>query len=88
MECSDPSRQVYRFKDEEGNIIRDLRATYLTSIIAEPISVKTEEILDRIEEDDPLYPMETARKIAYEIYQLKRCNNEEMCKELKILLAK
>jgi hypothetical protein len=88
MECSDPSRQVYRFKDEDGNIVRDLRATYLTSIIAEPISIKTEEILDHLEESDPLYPMETARQIAYEIYQLKRSSNDEMCRELKILLAK
>jgi hypothetical protein len=88
IECSDPSRQVYRFKDENGEIIRDLQAKHLTSIIAEPISLKTEEILDRIEDTDPLYPREMAHKIAYEIYQLKRDNNENMCRELRILLAK
>ena len=39
--CTDPSRQIYRFKTIDGGIERDIKATKLTSALAKSILEKT-----------------------------------------------
>jgi hypothetical protein len=85
MECSDPSRHVFRIKDSYGSIIRDLKAKRLTSIIAEPVKLKSDQILREIEEDTP-WMLDQSRDIALEIQGLSK-DNSDMCKELAILVS-
>ena len=80
LECSDPSRHIFRFKDEYGNIIRDMNAKHLTQIIAEPVNLKSTELLEEIKEDTP-WMAEHAESISRQIQQLTR-DNSEMCREL------
>lgn len=42
--CTDPSRQIFRFKTNEGGIIRDVKARKLTSAIAQDLLNKSAEI--------------------------------------------
>ena len=85
LECTDPSRQVYRFKDDDGNIARDIKAKKLTAIMVDPIKGKTYEILGQIEMDDPSYK-DRASDIAYQIRMIER-DNTDMCKELSVLTS-
>ena len=73
--CSDTARQVFRFKDGLGNIIKDPCMKQFTNMIAEPVKLKTEEHLRTIENIDPLY-IDRAREIAREFYKLNNDNSE------------
>ena len=73
--CSDTARQVFRFKDQYGNVIKDPCMKQFTNMIAEPVKLKTEEHLQRIEDVDPLY-IGRAREIAREFYKLNNDNTE------------
>jgi hypothetical protein len=83
MECSDPSRNVFRIKDNDGNVIRDLKAAQLTSIIAEPVKLKSDQILREIDEDCP-WMSNRGHEIAIELRSLQN-ENSVMCKELAVL---
>lgn len=78
MICTDSSRQVFRFKDEFGNVIKDTHAKRLTKMIAEPVKLKVNEHLERIEDMDPLF-IDRAKEIARDIYKLP-FDNLEFCK--------
>jgi hypothetical protein len=73
--CSDTARQVFRFKDQNGNVIKDPCMKQFTNMIAEPVKLKTEEHLRKIEDVDPLY-IDRAREIAREFYKLHNDNTE------------
>jgi hypothetical protein len=83
MECSDPSRHVYRFKDEHGNIVRDLKAKHLTSLIAEPVKNKSLAIMEEI--DNP----ELCERLVNAFLNIKgiRRDNGDFCSELSYLTS-
>jgi hypothetical protein len=81
--CSDTARQVFRFKDGNGNVIKDPCMKQFTNMIIEPVKLKTEEHLQTIEDIDPLY-IDRAREIAREFYKLNN-DNTELSKALSSL---
>jgi hypothetical protein len=85
LECTDPSRHVFRFKDELGNVIRDVKAKRLTSIIAEPVMLKSNKILEEVKEEVP-WMEEQARKINITLARL-GTDNVDLCKELGTLTS-
>jgi hypothetical protein len=82
--CSDTARQVFRFKDKCGNVIKDPCMKQFTNMIVEPVKLKTEEHLQKIEDVDPLY-IDRAREIAREFYKLNK-DNSELSKALSALI--
>jgi hypothetical protein len=82
--CSDTARQVFRFKDQFGNVIKDPCMKQFTNMIAEPVKLKTEEHLRKIEDVDPLY-IDRAREIAREFYKLHN-DNTELSKAMSALV--
>lgn len=82
--CSDTSRQVFRFKDAHGNVIKDPCMKQFTNMIAEPVKLKTEEHLKTIEDIDSLY-IDRAREIAREFYKLNN-DNSELSKTMSSLI--
>jgi hypothetical protein len=82
--CSDTSRQVFRFKDQHGNVIKDPCMKQFTNMIVEPVKLKTEEHLRKIEDIDPLY-IDRAREIAREFFTLSN-DNTELSKKLSALV--
>jgi hypothetical protein len=83
VECTDPSRHVYRFKDQDGNIIRDLKARRLTSMIAEPVKLKSRELMMEI---DPESCYDFTRIAFMKIKQMDR-DNTDFCSELSTLTS-
>jgi hypothetical protein len=45
--CSDPSRMIFKYKDSEGVIQKDVRATKLKNAIKEPIIKKSQEMFTK-----------------------------------------
>jgi len=45
--CSDPSRMIFKYKDENGVIQKDVRATKLKNAIKEPIIKKSQEMFTK-----------------------------------------
>jgi hypothetical protein len=82
--CSDTARQVFRFKDKYGNVIKDPCMKQFTNMIIEPVKLKTEEHLRKIEDMDPLY-IDRAREIAREFYKLNN-DNTELSKAMSSLI--
>jgi hypothetical protein len=82
--CSDTARQVFRFRDRNGNVIKDPCMKQFTNMIVEPVKLKAEEHLQKIEDVDPLY-IDRAREIAREFYKLNN-DNTELSKVLSSLI--
>ena len=45
--CSDPSRMIFKYKDENGVVQKDVRATKLKNAIKEPIIKKSQEMFTK-----------------------------------------
>ena len=45
--CSDPSRMIFKYKDSEGVVQKDVRATKLKNAIKEPIIKKSQEMFTK-----------------------------------------
>jgi hypothetical protein len=46
--CTDPSRHVFKYKNVDGHITKDVKAKKLTSLIGKHIQTKNQEIVDDI----------------------------------------
>ena len=51
--CTDASRDAFKYKDQDGNLVKDNRATKLTSSLGEPIRRKSSEIAERLTNEKP-----------------------------------
>jgi hypothetical protein len=78
--CTDPSRRVFRFKNEFGNVVKDPYLTQFTNMIAEPVEEKTTQILKEVADVDPLY-IDRFRELAREVTMLKK-DNTEFCRAM------
>ena len=88
--CSDPSRAIFKYKDENGVIQKDVKAIKLKKAIQEPILNKTKSLLEheilRIREDGEEFDTTDAR-IVDNIIQVKNLedNGMDYAREMSLL---
>lgn len=83
-ECSDPSRNSYRYKGVSGEIVRDKGANKLTDTLYEPVKNKAREIVTQNLTNE----CENDLNNGYtSIYDLNKDNND-FCKTLNRSLQK
>ena len=88
--CSDPARAMFKYKDENGNIQKDVKAIKLKKAIQEPILNKTKSLLEheilRIKEDGEEFDT-TDPRIVDNIIQVKNLedNGLDYARELSLM---
>ena len=88
--CSDPARSIFKYKDENGVIQKDVKATKLKKAIQEPILNKTKSLLEheilRVREDVEEFDT-TDPRIIDNIIQIKNLedNGLDYARELSLI---
>lgn len=84
--CNDVSRGIFYFKDYDGKIVKDIRATNLTKMIANDVISKSNNIVDEyMNSDNDIKSKLYYQEMLSEVRKLKFNDNKDFARYLAVL---